>query len=55
MLAPADGSGIEVAGDAHIVRMRPSPLPPRLSEAEAEAHAAFVSGELGDNPVWNWR
>jgi DNA polymerase-3 subunit epsilon len=30
---------------------RPNPLPPRLSEAEAEAHAAFVA-KLGDGAIW---
>ncbi|MGP9803448.1 DNA polymerase III subunit epsilon [Paracoccus sp. NSM] len=30
---------------------RPRPLPPRLTEAEAEAHAAFV-GKLGEGAVW---
>ena len=33
---------------------RPSPLPPRLSEAEAAAHAAFVS-KLGEGAVWKKR
>jgi len=32
-------------------RTRPTPLPPRLTEAEAEAHAAFVAG-LGDAAIW---
>lgn len=30
---------------------RPSPLPPRLTEAEAAAHAEFVAG-LGEESVW---
>jgi DNA polymerase-3 subunit epsilon len=30
---------------------RPSPLPPRLSDAEAEAHAAFVA-TMGDAALW---
>lgn len=33
-------------------RPRPQPLPSRLSETEAAAHAAFVTG-LGDDAVWN--
>lgn len=33
-------------------RPRPSPLSPRLTEAEAAAHADFVAA-LGDDPVWN--
>lgn len=32
-------------------RPRPVPLPPRLTEAEAAAHAAFV-GKLGDAALW---
>ncbi len=32
-------------------RPRPEPLPPRLTEAEAAAHAAFV-GKLGDAALW---
>lgn len=31
---------------------RPAPLPQRLTEAEAEAHAAFVE-KLGDSAVWS--
>ncbi len=30
---------------------RPDPLPPRVSEAEAKAHAAFIDS-LGDNALW---
>lgn len=30
---------------------RPTPLPPRLSAKEADAHAAFVTG-LGDAAIW---
>jgi DNA polymerase-3 subunit epsilon len=30
---------------------RPQPLPPRLTEAEAEAHAAFVA-KMGDAALW---
>ncbi len=33
-------------------RPRPVPLPPRLSQAEMEAHAAFV-GTLGADALWN--
>lgn len=32
-------------------RPRPAPLPPRLTDAEAAAHAAFV-GALGENSIW---
>ena len=30
---------------------RPRPLPPRLTEAEAAAHAAFVA-DLGEQALW---
>lgn len=32
-------------------RPRPRPLPPRLTEAESTAHAAFVA-KLGDGAIW---
>jgi len=33
-------------------RQRPELLAPRLTPAEAEAHAAFVAKELGKEPLW---
>jgi DNA polymerase III subunit epsilon len=36
---------------ASIDLQRPSPLPPRLTAAEREAHAAFVV-DLGENALW---
>ena len=36
---------------AQIAQQRPVPLPPRLSEEERAAHAAFVTA-LGDNALW---
>jgi len=55
-LAPRDVA--EVVADAmesRAARIRPRVLAPRVSEIEAEAHAAFVNGELGNDAVWNWR
>jgi DNA polymerase-3 subunit epsilon len=44
---------ISARGDAAIViRERPAPLPPRLTEADLAAHAALVA-ELGDKAVWS--
>src|SRR4051794_29394193 len=40
------------AGVITVVRVRPSPLLPRISEAEREAHLAFVA-TLGEKAVWN--
>jgi DNA polymerase-3 subunit epsilon len=36
-------------------RARPHALAERISASEAQAHAAFVAGELGSDAVWNWR
>jgi DNA polymerase-3 subunit epsilon len=33
------------------VRVRPAPLPPRVTDAEREAHRAFVA-TLGDKAIW---
>jgi hypothetical protein len=30
-------------------------LPARISAAEMETHAVFVTGELGSDAIWNWR
>jgi DNA polymerase III subunit epsilon len=45
------GSG-GVGGRARVSRPRPTPLAPRLTEAERAAHGAFLAG-LGAEPVWN--
>lgn len=45
---PSQGS---TAGAGTPRRARPAPLPPRLSEAEAQAHAEFVL-KLGEGAVW---
>lgn len=34
-----------------VVRQRATPLPPRISGAEREAHRAFIAG-LGENALW---
>lgn len=44
----ADGSG----GGRPVVRQRPQPLAPRISAAEAEAHAAFLA-TMGEKAIWN--
>jgi DNA polymerase-3 subunit epsilon len=36
---------------AIVVRTRPTPLAPRVSEAEREAHRAFIA-TLGENAIW---
>ena len=40
-----------VAGAEVIVRMRPTPLLPRLSDDERAAHRAFVA-TLGEKAIW---
>jgi DNA polymerase-3 subunit epsilon len=54
-LGPRDlGTEIQAAAAELRARVRAIPLPARIGAAEAEAHAAFVAGELGSDPVWNW-
>jgi DNA polymerase-3 subunit epsilon len=43
--------GTTVVISAPIDLQRPSPLPPRLTQAERKAHATFLSG-LGENALW---
>jgi DNA polymerase-3 subunit epsilon len=50
-LSPIDRAGTG-EDSSRPVRTRPTPLPSRLTAAEAEAHAAFVSEELGKDAVW---
>lgn len=44
-----------VVQESLTARPRPHALEARGNTAEAEAHAAFVSNELGSDAVWNWR
>lgn len=50
-LSPIDRAGTG-EDSSRPVRTRPMPLPSRLTAAEAEVHAAFVSEELGKDAVW---
>jgi DNA polymerase-3 subunit epsilon len=43
---------VAAAGAAIIIRTRPQPLAPRLSEEERAAHRAFVA-TLGEAAIWN--
>jgi DNA polymerase-3 subunit epsilon len=49
---PSQAAVAAVGGEMRAARTRPEPLPPRLSEAEAAAHTAFVEKELGKDPIW---
>jgi DNA polymerase-3 subunit epsilon len=42
---------VPAAGEAIIVRTRPQPLAPRLSDEERAAHRAFVA-TLGESAIW---
>jgi DNA polymerase III subunit epsilon len=55
-LAPRDvAEAVADAVQSHTARVRPEPLPSRVSITEAETHTAFVAKELGDDAIWNWR
>ncbi|SPH19402.1 DNA polymerase III subunit epsilon [Ascidiaceihabitans donghaensis] len=51
-LATVGGSQTNQNEAAWTPKPRPTALPPRISEAEAEAHAAFVAKELGEEALW---
>jgi DNA polymerase III subunit epsilon len=44
-------ASVPAAGAAIIIRARPQPLAPRLSDEERAAHRAFVA-TLGDSAIW---
>lgn len=50
LVARSDGTGGMDGPRLH--GARPTPLSPRLTEAELHAHAAFVAAELGDQALW---
>ena len=52
-LAESGERGPSGPDDAIVVRTRPQPLAPRLSEAELAAHRDFVAG-LGENALWGY-
>jgi len=52
-LAPADKTADAVVEEDRSARIRPEPLPPRLTPAEREAHTGFVASELGENAMWS--
>lgn len=51
-LAPSDIETAVMEMVQETTRTRPKPLPPRLTQAELEAHAKFVA-ELGEGAIWN--
>jgi DNA polymerase-3 subunit epsilon len=50
-LAAAEAAIVVAAGEEKILRTRPVPLLPRLSDAERAAHRAFVA-TLGEKAIW---
>lgn len=53
-LAPVDFAAAIAASEIVVPRVRPEPLPPRVTAEELAVHVAFVATELGANAVWNW-
>jgi len=53
-LAPGDGAGPGL-GFIRVARLRPQPLPERVSREELEAHARFLAGDVEGDVIWNWR
>lgn len=51
-LAPGAIAAKVLAEPETIVRERPRPLGLRITQAEREAHEAFITKELGKEPVW---
>lgn len=49
----AETRNTQVQFVATAARPRPVPLPPRLTEAERSAHAAFIA-KLGDSALWTY-
>lgn len=54
LLSPQDEAALSVTVEMRVARVRTVPLKVRLTEAEREAHAQFVLGELGADAVWSW-
>jgi DNA polymerase III subunit epsilon len=53
LILASDTREIRVAGTTEMPRrQRPVPLAPRLTDADREAHRAFVA-TLSDKPIWN--
>jgi DNA polymerase III subunit epsilon len=51
ILVEAGRAPLAAGGKAIAVQQRPIALPPRLSDAELEAHAAFIA-TLGEKAIW---
>ncbi len=49
--AEVENAGLNMSQTRIAVFPRPTPLPSRISDAEAAAHAAFMA-KMGDNAIW---
>lgn len=54
LLSPQDEAAVVSVVEIRVARLRPESLKPRVTEMEIEAHAAFVTKELGADAVWSW-
>jgi len=45
-------AAVAQTAEIRVARIRPEPLPPRITAEELAAHAAFVAKELGKEPLW---
>jgi DNA polymerase-3 subunit epsilon len=54
VLAPVDATMPGFGIDVGVLRPRPIPLENLVTQAELEAHAAFIARELGADAIWNW-
>ena len=54
LLSPQDEAAMVAVVEVRVARTRPEPLKPRATDAEIEAHIAFVTKELGPDAVWGW-
>jgi len=54
VLAPVDAAMPGFGIDLGVLRPRAVPLENLATQAELEAHAAFVARELGSDAIWNW-
>jgi DNA polymerase III subunit epsilon len=53
LILASESRAIRLDGSTETLRrQRPVPLAPRITDAEREAHRAFVA-TLGDKPIWN--
>ena len=53
MLAPVEIAAAQAVESVRAARQRPEKLQPLITVLELEAHAAFITKELGDKSLWN--